>query len=189
MKKKPKSFLGFLWMSFLQIQGPVLWLITFSLAILFRIFPINKSLSLDWEIPAFLALLVIVLTLTKAGYELFEFGFQRLPKLLVVKESQIGDRPPTFHCVLESSELFSYGITVAFYYDDGNFETLIGIGIVEHIREDKRIQVQIIAPAEGHEELMDRVKRNDNEVVRNVTVKPHVPQSFLAVPAMQSSQE
>ncbi len=85
--------------------------------------------------------------------------------------------------------MFSYGITVAFYYDDGNFETLIGIGIVEHIREDKRIQVKIIAPSEGHEELMDRVKRNDNEVVRNVTVKPHVPQSFLAVPGIPLSQE
>jgi|SRR6266498_3710719 len=189
MKTRPKSFPGFLWQNFLQIQGPLLWIITFSLAVLFRIFPLNKAFSLDWGIPAFLALLVVIITITKAGYELFESASKGLPKLIVVKESRVGDRPPSFHCVLEPSEMFSYGISVAFYYDDGNFETLIGIGIVEHIREDKRIQVKIIAPVEGYEELMDRVKRNDNEVVRNVTVKPHVPQSFLAVSAMPSSQE
>jgi hypothetical protein len=189
METRPKSFPGFLWQNFLQIQGPLLWLITFSLAILFRIFPLKQSLSLDWIIPAFLALLVVILTVGKATYELFQLGFPGLPKLILVKESRIGDQPPTFHCVLEPSELFSYGITVAFYYDDGNFETLIGVGIVEHIREDRRIQVQIIAPAEGYEELLDRVKRNDSEVVRNVTVKPHVPQSYLTFPEQVSPQE
>jgi hypothetical protein len=76
---------------------------------------------------------------------------------------------------------------VSFYYDDGDFEALIGLGIVEHIREDKRIQVRIVAPASGYEEIMERFKRNEAQVIKNVTVKPHVPQSYLTLPTTAAS--
>ena len=55
----------------------------------------NKAVSLDWVIPAFLALLVVIITISKAGHELFESESKGLPKLIVVKESRVGDRPPT----------------------------------------------------------------------------------------------
>lgn len=187
MKSHPKTFVGSLIRSFLEIQGPLLWLVTFALAILFRIFPLNKTISLDWAIPAFLALLVIILTVGKAGYELFNSSSKGLPRPIIIKESRTVDAPPTFLCLLEASELFSYGIMVSFYYDDGDFEALIGLGIVEHIREDKRIQVRIVAPASGYEEIMERFKRNEAQVIKNVTVKPHVPQSYLTLPPTATS--
>lgn len=175
----PKSFLGLLWRSFLDIKGPVLWLLTFGLAVSFRLFPLKAAISLDWAIPLALFLLVIVLTIGKAAYELFESASKGLPKLLVVQKRKIGDEEATFFCLLEPSELFSHGIMVSFYHDDGDFETLIGLGIVEHIREDKRIQVRIIAAATGYEEIMERLKSSESEVIKRVTVKPHVPESYL----------
>lgn len=78
---------------------------------------------------------------------------------------------------------------VSFYYDDGNFETLIGLGIVEHIREDKRVQVRIIAPATGYEEIMERLKRSESEVIKKVTVKPQVPESYLRLSEIASKLE
>jgi hypothetical protein len=184
-----KSFIGLLWYSFLDIKGPVLWLITFALAILFRLFPLKTAISLDWVIPLVLFLLVIVLTIGKAAYELFEAASKGLPKLLVVEKRRMGDEEPTFLCLLEPSELFSHGITVSFYYDDGNFETLIGLGIVEHVREDKRIQVKILASATGYEEIMERVKTSESEVIKKVTVKPHVPESYLRLSQMAPPME
>ena len=135
-----------------------------------------------------LILLVIILTLGKAAYELFEFAFKGLPKIIVVQQQQkIGDEQPSFLCLLEPSELFSHGIMVSFYHDDGNFEKLIGVGIVEHIREDKRIQVKIIAPAAGYEDLMERLKGSESELLKRVTVKPHIPESYLRLWGMVAS--
>jgi len=78
---------------------------------------------------------------------------------------------------------------VSFYHDDGDFETLIGLGIVEHIREDKRIQVKIVAPAAGYEDIMEKLKRNEAQILRSVIVKPHVPQSYLTLSPLVTSQE
>ena len=77
---------------------------------------------------------------------------------------------------------------VSFYHDDGNFETLIGVGIVEHVREDKRIQVKIVAPATGYEQVMD-LKASQSEVIKKVSVKPHIPQSYLALSEWMPSRE
>lgn len=184
-----KSFIGLLWHSFLDIKGPVLWLITFALAFLFRIFQLNTTVSLDWGLPLVLILLVVVVTIGKAAYDLFETASKGLPKLIVVQQHKIGNEMPSFLCLLEPSELFSHGIMVSFYHDDGNFETLIGLGIVEQIREDKRIQVKIIAPTTGYEELMERLKRSESEVMKRIIVKPNVPESYLRFSEVTSSQE
>jgi len=189
MISHPKTFLAFVVRSFLDIQGPLLWVVTFVLAILFRLFPLNKTISLDWVIPAFLAFLVIILTIGKAGYELFQRSSKGLPRPIIVKESRSGDEHPAFTCLVEASELFSHGIMVSFYHDDGDFETLIGLGIVEHIREDKRIQVKIVAPAAGYEDIMEKLKRNEAQILRSVIVKPHVPQSYLTLSPLVTSQE
>jgi hypothetical protein len=175
----PKTFPGLLWRSFLDIKGPLLWLITFALAVLFRLSPLKASIALDWGIPLVLILVVVILTLGKSAYELFEFAFKGLPKILVVQQENIGEEEPSFLCLLEPSELFSHGIMVSFYHDDGNFETLIGLGIVQHIREDKRIQVKIITAATGYEEIMERLKGSESEVIKKITVKPNVPESYL----------
>lgn len=184
-----KSFIGLLWHSFLDIKGPVLWSLSFVLAILFRIFPLNSAISLDWGIPLILSLLVVVLTIGKAAYDLFESTSKGLPKLIVVQQHKIGNEEPVFLCLLEPSELFSHGIMVSFYHDDGNFETLIGLGIVEHIREDKRIQVKIIAPTTGYEGIMERLKRSEGEVLKKTTVKPNVPEYYLRLSEVTSPQE
>ncbi len=189
MTRARESFIGLLWHGFLDIQGPVLWLMTFGLAVAFRLFPLRTTISVDWALPAGLFLLVIMLTLAKTAYGLFESASKGLPRLIVVQARKIGDEKPTFLCLLEPSELFSHGITVSFYYDDGNFEALIGLGIVEHIREDKRIQVKIVAPATGYEEIMDRLKRSESEVIKKVTVKPYVPESYLRLLPVAPAKE
>src|SRR5713226_5929312 len=95
----PKTFPGLLWRSFLDIKGPLLWLITFALAVLFRLSPLKASIALDWGIPLVLILVVVILTLGKAAYELFEFAFKGLPKILVVQQENIGEEEPSFLCL------------------------------------------------------------------------------------------
>lgn len=180
MGKSSKTFAGFLWYSFLDIKGPLLWLITFSLAVLFRIFPLNKMISLDWIIPIGLFCLVIIITIGKAAYDSYTSNSRGLPKLILVREYPVPNESPMYLCLLEPSDLFSHGIMVSFYYDDGNFEILIGLGMIQHIREDKKIQIKIIAPVAGHEDLMERIKKNEGEVIKRVIVKPHVPQNYLS---------
>ena len=178
MERKPKSFGGVLWFSFLDIKGPVLWMIAFVLATLFRIFPLNQEVSLNWIIPAALFTVVLLFTVLKAGYDLFIQSKNALPMVLSVKEVQIPGETPTYLCLLDASELFSYGIMVSFYYDDSNFEVLIGLGIVQHIREDKKIQIKIMGTEAGYEDVMARFKKNEGETVKKIIVKPHIPQEY-----------
>jgi hypothetical protein len=189
MTKTSNSFIGLLWESFLDIKGPILWLISFGLAISFRLFSDEGERSFGLGIGVVLFLVVVILTFAKAAYGLFKSATKGLPKLIVVQQQKIGNEEPSFVCLLEPSELFSHGIMVSFYHDDGNFETLIGLGIVEHIREDKRIQVKIIAPATGYEEIMQQLQRSESEVLKKVTVKPNVPEAYLRLSELASSQE
>lgn len=108
MTRATNSFIGLLWHSFLDIKGPVLWSIGFALAVLFRIFPLDTTISLDWGIPLGLFMVVAVVTLGKTAYDLFESAFKGLPKLIVVQPYRIGAEEPKFLCLLEPSELFSW---------------------------------------------------------------------------------
>jgi hypothetical protein len=115
----------------------------------------------------------------KVAYELYESSSKGLPKLILVQQQTIAGEEPAYFCLLEPSHLFSYGIMVSFYHDDGNFETLIGLGRVEHIREDHRIQVKIMAAAAGYENMMEQLKRSESEILKKIAVKPNVPESYL----------
>jgi hypothetical protein len=90
------------------------------------------------------------------------------------------DDPSLPLCLLEASELFSHDTVASFYYlEEGGFETLIGIGIVINVQDDRRIQVQMTRAAEGSEQIVARLAANDNSALGKVRIKPTVPRSFL----------
>ena len=102
----PKSFPGLLWHSFLDIRGPILWLITFGLAILFRLFPLNASITLDWAIPSFLFLVLVIVTFGKAAYQLFEAASKGLPRIIVVKKEKSAMKKQPFFAFLNHPNYF-----------------------------------------------------------------------------------
>jgi hypothetical protein len=93
-------------------------------------------------------------------------------------------------CLLEPSELFSHDILVSFYnVGEQGREVRIGIGVVENVQtEDRKILVAMTYPAEGYQEEVDKLKRNDAVALQNTRVKPTVPRQYLLRSILQGNR-
>lgn len=83
-------------------------------------------------------------------------------------------------CVAEPSELFYTGIWVSFYRTtDEDIELPIGIGSVVNVQEDGKILLEMTKVLKEHKDYAERVRNNEGTAVRNMLVKPYVPQQMF----------
>lgn len=165
-----KQFWLLMGRSFLKVQGIVIGTLSLLLGVLLWYFSEVQSLIVFWFIIWSIVSVILVSVLVSVIIELIK-SQKILPKILKVKKVQ-----DECICLLESSELFSNGIGVSFYYTDENeFEQLICIGIVNNIQENKLIQVNIHSYQEHHKELIGRLENNDRQLLDNIILKPSIP--------------
>ena len=126
-------------------------------------------------LPVLVGCLLLIITFLVASFDLFQRGALGLPALLMVKGLHGTEGADEFLYLLEPSDLFSHGIMVSFYYNDNNFEQLIGIGRVVHIQEDKKIQVAMVTAREDSGAIIQRLSNNDAEALKKTRIKPTVP--------------
>lgn len=181
MTDKHQSFRSLIWESFSEIKGPWLWPIGIIVTLILRHISPNRTIPFDWAVLAFILLAILTIAAIKAAYTSFSRTPQQLPKILVVRSFNKAPDPLRFLCLLDPSDLFSHGILVSFYYDDGDFEVLTGFGTVESIQEDKRIQVRIINTLPGHDEIMEKLMKNDASTLRKTKVKPNIPLDYFGM--------
>lgn len=121
--------------------------------------------------------LVLIVTFANAVYEASKIiSEQVIPKIVSVRESK-GTQLLFF---LEPSSLFSHDTLASFYYiNDDGYERLIGIGTVTNVQDDGRIHVEILHKFSGHEEIFERLSRNDARILKKIRVKPVIPKRYL----------
>ena len=176
-----KSFWGSIWSNFLRIQGVLLAFITLVLAFILWLFPPNISVPLVFVIPIVLAFVVLTITLGSTAHEIFLKNKYGLPNVIFGKKPFIKTEGQYALCLLEPSELFSYGASVSFYYiDEEGFELLIGIGKVVNIQEDGKIQVVMLKQIQGQEEIVDGLAQNNAQILKKTKVKPIIPSAYLS---------
>ena len=59
--------------------------------------------------------------------------------------------------------------------DSGEFEVLIGIGLVLNVQDDRRIQVGLRQVAKGYEATASKLRENNSDTLQRLIVKPSVP--------------
>jgi hypothetical protein len=172
-----KSFWGLVWSNFLRIQGVLLSAIGIAL----WFFTPQTSISLGLVLLVVILALVITLTFASTAYELFNKSkdFFSLPRVIFTRKIVANNQRQFLIFLLESSELFSNDTLVSFYYFDDDFEQLIAIGRVINIQQNSKIQVEVIYPLSGHEEIFKRLENNDANALKKTRVKPNIPKAFL----------
>jgi hypothetical protein len=116
-----------------------------------------------------------------ALYEAYEKQKEQTSLYDLPKVVNVYDFQGSVLCVLGPSNLFSYNIGVSFFLlRDDVFEQLIALGTVINIQTDGKIQVVIEDTLDGHEETVQMLRQRNQDVMRQLVVKPHVPQSYLA---------
>ena len=82
-------------------------------------------------------------------------------------------------CLLEPSDLFSFGTLVSIYYiNPEGFEILIGLGEVINIQDDKKIQVLISDYYNPNREIIEKLSMNNATILKKILIKPNIPKDL-----------
>lgn len=164
-----RTFWVLAWSSFKRVQGAILTGLGVVVTVLVWIFKPETTIPMRVALPIFAVFAVIITSLIDAVFQSLKLG-TRLPHVLYVSKSG-----PTsvLTLLLEPSELFSHDAAVSFYHvGDGDFEELIGIGAVLNVQADNRIQVVMMRPVEGHEDIIQALHQNTGPTLKRIIVKP-----------------
>lgn len=131
----------------------------------------EKTVPLFYLLVLIIISLFLIVSLIGAVLEVLKHQ-NYLPKIESVIRARNGD----ILCLLQNSGLFSHGIAVSFFYtNEQNFEQLVCIGTVINIQENGKIQAKIENYLDVHEDIIERLKNNDSQLIKKITVKPSVP--------------
>ena len=135
----------------------------------------TATVQLMFVVPAAIIVTMIIAVLAGAVHELWSNRRLAIPKVLYA--TQLSDEAKSqLICLLEPSDLFSYGLGVSFYYvNDDGFELLVGIGRVINIQDDRRIQVGVTRTIGGNNGIVADIASGSKGKLERVLVKPSIP--------------
>ena len=171
-----QSFWKMFWRSARRAYGGLVAVLSLPLAIFLWIFPPTTCVPLGMIIVASTLGISILLTLAHMAYSLIQELSDQLPRVIHSREGAGAFKNHPVLCLLEQSELFSHGVAVSFYFKDaGEFEILIGTGLVLNVQDDRRIQVGLNQVAEGQEVTVRKLQEGNSDTLQRLIVKPNVP--------------
>ena len=164
--------------SFWSVQTGIVGLISVVLSfVLAKSAASTASMSVILLAALVVVIVLILSTLIRSTYIAVRAATPALPRVIAAQSTPAGHG--TALLVLGASVLFSQDIGVSIYYRSDEFELIVGLGVVEAIREDKRIQVALTHPIPGHEDVIDRLTKNDSAVLKKLVIKPSVPRAYV----------
>lgn len=176
----PTTFLGLMWQSFLRINGPICGVGGIAISLLLWLIKPDARIPVVYVVLATTVLGITLFVLVDAGRIAWGLRSQGLPKVIYATTTIPGLERVRLVCLLEPSEMFSYGVQVSFYYlsPDG-FELFVGSGRVINIQDDRRIQVGLTRAQQGQEDTVNAIAQNTKTVLDRVRVKPTVPHDMF----------
>lgn len=175
-----KNLWELIWYGFLETKGFVLVIMAIVLPIILWIISPNTTIWIGWFIFFILVCIIIISTFVYAFNKAYSMCQYILPKMLNGKRFPSSENKLDLLCLLESSELFSHGMLVSFYYiDEALYEQLIGIGYVINVQDDGRIQVRMKYPIKAQSKKIKSLMKNNAITLEKIRVKPTIPQDYL----------
>jgi len=137
------------------------------------------SLSARLLVPIGVIVLIVILTLLDAVYDL-RLRRARLPRVIRANPPGAPYGGARAMLLLEKSELYSHDSVVSVYSRQKDFELLIGVGFVATVQQNGLIQVAVDSiPDDAVAETWQRVLQNNVDELSQLLVKPSVPNSIL----------
>ncbi len=175
-----KNYFSYFYSSFKKIYGYILLIIGILLSIIFWIWKPEDSISLKLIIPLAIFVLLLIITLFDLSYTFFQKHEHLLPKVIQGRE------PPSFLneskalLLVEKSELFSHEALISLFQLDQGYGKLVGLGYVLAVQNDGIIQIIITKSFMDNDvDFWDRVTKNDNNIIKNLIVKPNIPKTLF----------
>ncbi|MGD0596931.1 MAG: hypothetical protein ABSA64_05340 [Sedimentisphaerales bacterium] len=168
-----KHLVQFIFRSLANTSGglSLIGTIVFGVVGWFGITP-DKEVSLRIPFLIILILLFLVWWIFRVAWMIYEQSGIKLPS---VKQVTFYDGSKTPILILEPSPLFSYNSIVAIYYNEDEFEKLIGIGSIINIQRDGQIQVSIIETISEDKNLWNPILESNSKKIKYLLVKPNAP--------------
>lgn len=168
MTEKWRNSIG---MQFLQIGG-----VSIVVSLIFWIFSPDDSISLKWALSVLALLLILLAFSGRIAYQYCQRAQNILPKLIRIVPDNMG-----VICLFEPSELYSHNALVSLFFNDEDYERLIGLGYVYNVQDDKNIQILITQWIPGQEKIKDKLEANNAQVLEKIIAKPNVNRSYFEI--------
>lgn len=153
-------------------------ILSIALGFLFWYFKPDLKISFGIILPIFL--FAIILTIPLIDLLLYIYSqnkHNRLPHVLTATKYPNGDTV----LLLSESSLLPNNSIVSIYYNEKDFEYLIGFGTVINVQENKKIQVGIYSIIEGFENHFEKIDNNNKDTLDNILIKFNVSNAFLKI--------
>ena len=133
----------------------------------------SVTLSPFWLGTLGAAILFLVCTFGAAAMIAFRMNQSGSPRVRIARK-MTGANSYVI-CLLDSSPMFAIGMAVSFFVTDPNgFEVQIGVGEVVSIQENALIQVALVLPTIGYEDVVSKIANNEKGTFEMIRVKPFV---------------
>jgi hypothetical protein len=160
---------------FWKVQGPLLGGLGLFVAFV--------AWRQSWDYPVPLWLVVLGTTAAIIGIFVLVYALDHALRLTDKQLPAIrwaGPAPPNYLdakaiLILEPSDLYALGSVVALYRDRDAYEEFVGMGRVESIQHNGRVQIALQSVIASAADAVDSLLKNESTTLRNYLVKPNVP--------------
>lgn len=172
-----------LWDSFKAVQG--FFLALFGVVVSFVAWTVlpNEKWSIDVKYVLFTVVFVVFVLLVLTNFFITlakiiickEFEIERLKGLSLpaVVDSYFNESSNELYLVLDKSEIFSYGSSVAIYGKFGKYEVLIGFGVVHNIQGNGLVQIKVIDIEPQQNSVFQNIRNKTPGTLPEIIVKNH----------------
>ena len=162
------------WSNLIDFRFLLSCLFSIGLPLILWILSPNDSISLKWALSVLALLLILLAFSVRIAYQYYQRAENILPKLIRIVSDNMG-----VICLFEPSELYSHNALVSLFFNDEDYERLIGLGYVFNVQDDKNIQILITQWIPGQEEIKDKLENNNAQVLKKIIAKPNVNQEYF----------
>lgn len=164
--------------SFSKFKGFPGVVVSLLLGYLFWVFSPDLKIPFSVFLPILLVLGGLIVVLFDLLDDLYgQVKIKWLPKVIRSIKYPNGDTV----LLLSESKLLTVNSIVSIYYDDNDFEQLIGFGVVVNIQENGKIQIGIHRQLPGFDERFKSIANNNITAIARVVIKPNTPSVYLEI--------
>lgn len=164
------------WSNLIDLRFLLTCLFSIGLPLILWVLSPNDSISLKWALSVLAILLILLAFSGRIAYQYYQRAQNILPKLIRIVPDNMG-----VICLFEPSELYSHNALVSLFFNDEDYERLIGLGYVFNVQDDKNIQILITEWIPGQEEIKDKLEANNAQVLEKIIAKPNVNRSYFEI--------
>ena len=154
-----------LYYAFRRVHGYLIAIVGIAMSLVSFYFVTSDTVLVKHLIPFAIMVLIIVFTLLDLSYNLYVERTKVLPKVRQAKSPQSINKPAIAWLLLDQSPVFGHESLISVFYEDGDFEVLVGSGFIQTVQENGLVQVLVTDNFNDTDpEFWEKVCGNDQNI-------------------------